>query len=100
MSDAPKAETADRSGSDAPTCSAWREAPETVKEWRDAENMRPDPRAKRMVHHAVKMEIERNKALAWAKRFRDLLEPIAWLEGMESPNDAEKAIMEFDQQNA
>jgi ssDNA-binding Zn-finger/Zn-ribbon topoisomerase 1 len=74
MSDTPNIETADRSGSDAPTCSAWREAPETVKEWRDTENMRPDPRAKRMVHHSVKMERERNALAKWAQWAAPILE--------------------------
>ena len=36
------------------------DTPETEREWRDTENMRPDPRSKRMLHHARKLERERN----------------------------------------
>ncbi len=48
----------------APTAgSPWSDAPETLTEWRKSETMRPDPRAKRMANHAVKMERQRNAAL-------------------------------------
>jgi len=40
--------------------SPWSDAPETLHEWRKSETLRPDPRSKRMAHHAVKMERERN----------------------------------------
>jgi hypothetical protein len=38
----------------------WAAAPETLEEWKKSETLRPDPRSKRMFHHAMKMERERN----------------------------------------
>jgi hypothetical protein len=42
------------------------------------------------------LELERDKYKAWANRFRDLLAPLAWLDGFDNPNECEKAILEFD----
>ena len=46
------------------------------------------------------LESERDRYKAWAKRFRDLLAPLAWLDGVDNPNDTEKAIIQFDEENA
>ena len=46
------------------------------------------------------VESERDRYKAWAYRFRDLLEPFAWMDGIDHPNDTEKAIIEFDEENA
>jgi hypothetical protein len=46
------------------------------------------------------VESERDRYKAWAHKFRDLLAPLAWLDGVDHPNDTEKAIIQFDEENA
>lgn len=46
------------------------------------------------------LEAERDNYKAWAKRFRDLLAPLAWLDGLSHPNETEKAIIQFDEEGA
>jgi hypothetical protein len=55
--------------------------------------------AKTSDDYIQKVESERDKYKEWAYRFRDLLEPFAWLDGIDHPNDTEKAIIEFDEEN-
>ena len=44
------------------------------------------------------LEAQRDRYKAWAIRFRDLLAPLAWLDGLNMPNDTEKAIIQFDEE--
>jgi len=46
------------------------------------------------------LESERDRYKAWAHKFRDLLAPLAWLDGVDNPNDTENAIIKFDTENA
>jgi hypothetical protein len=47
-----------------------------------------------------KIKRERDLYKAWARKFRDLLAPLAWLDGVDNPNNTEKAIVEFDAQDS
>jgi hypothetical protein len=46
------------------------------------------------------VESERDRYKVWAHKFRDLLAPFAWMDGIDHPNQTEKAIIEFDKENA
>ena len=46
------------------------------------------------------LESERDRYKAWAHKFRDLLAPLAWLDGVDNPNETEKEIIKFDEENS
>ena len=58
-----------------------------------------DPICGEALLHARKLERQRDRYKAWAHKFRDLLAPPAWLDGVDNPNDTEKAIIQFDEEN-